>query len=252
MLDCVLDFKGESKKLNKKNVEHNLYLIAHNGFEFDSYEVLKLLPQWWIVVKVIKNGRGIVSLEKFNVCVDKDKKKPQNVHLGSGRVHLGNSLKKVGESYKLQAILMKQEIDHDEIYEDTCEEKENEWLGYVKNDVLSTVFCYARYTKGLENWQDLVWKKSLTLPSLANRYPNCFGDKTDELIYTYNYDYKRYFVRKSIKRGRCTASNQNCESIISDNIFDIISEELNVHSNIIEILDEHFKNVNIHRDILET
>ena len=35
-------------------------------------------------------------------------------------------------------------MELDEIYEDTWEEKENQWLLYVKNDVSSTAFCYAR------------------------------------------------------------------------------------------------------------
>ena len=41
-------------------------------------------------------------------------------------------------------------MEHDEIYEDTREQKENEWLLYVENDLLSTAFCYARYTMGME------------------------------------------------------------------------------------------------------
>ena len=46
MLDHVLSFKGEPKKVRKKIVENNLYLIAHNGSGFDSYVVLNNLPQW--------------------------------------------------------------------------------------------------------------------------------------------------------------------------------------------------------------
>ena len=59
-------------------------------------------------------------------------------------------MKRIGESYKLQKSLLKKELEHDEIYEDTREAKENEWLHYVKNDVLSTAFCYSRYTMGME------------------------------------------------------------------------------------------------------
>ena len=55
-----------------------------------------------------------------------------------------NILKSIGESYKLQSCLLKQELEHDEIY-DTWEDKENEWLPYLKNDVFSTAFFYARY-----------------------------------------------------------------------------------------------------------
>ena len=58
-------------------------------------------------------------------------------------------MKKIGERYRLQPSLLKQELEHDEIYEDIWAEKENEWLPYVKSDVLSTAFCNARYTMGM-------------------------------------------------------------------------------------------------------
>ena len=87
MLDHVLTFKGEPKKLKNKIVEINLYLIAHNGSGFDSYIVLKNIPQWLSVVKLIKNGAGIISLKIFNGYVDPVKKIPQYVHFRCGRVH---------------------------------------------------------------------------------------------------------------------------------------------------------------------
>ena len=46
MLDYVLQFKGEAKRINNKIVKYNLYLIAHKGSGFDSYVVLNNLPQW--------------------------------------------------------------------------------------------------------------------------------------------------------------------------------------------------------------
>ena len=97
MLDHVLSYKGEPKKVKNKIVEYNLYLIAHNGSGFDSYVVLNNLPQWRSVVKLIKNGRGIVSLKTlkiFNGYVDQNEKLPQYVHFRCGRVHINNSLKK--------------------------------------------------------------------------------------------------------------------------------------------------------------
>ena len=45
ILDHVLSFKGEPKKVKNKIVEYNLYLIAHSGGGFDSYVVLNNLPQ---------------------------------------------------------------------------------------------------------------------------------------------------------------------------------------------------------------
>ena len=128
MLDHVLSFKGEPTKVKNKIVEYNLYLIAHNGSGFDSYVVLNNLAQWRSVVKLIKNGRGIVSLKTFNGYVDPLKKVPQYVHFKCGRVQINQSLRKIGESYKLQESLLKKELEHDEIYEDTWESREHEWL----------------------------------------------------------------------------------------------------------------------------
>ena len=65
-LDHILSFKGETKKVNNKIFENNLYLIAHNGSGFDSYVVLNKLPQGRSFVNLIKNGSGIVSFIIFN------------------------------------------------------------------------------------------------------------------------------------------------------------------------------------------
>ena len=156
MLDHVLSFKGEPKKV-KKIVEYNLYVIAHNGSRFDSYVVLTNLPHWRSVAKLIKDGAGFISPKIFNSFVD-EKKTPQYVHFRCGRVHISERLKKIGESYKLQSCSLKQELEHDEIYEDTWKAREHEWLPFVKNDVLSTTFCYARYTMGMEEL-NLFWNE---------------------------------------------------------------------------------------------
>ena len=99
MLDHVLSFKGEPKKVRYKIVEYNLYLIAHNGSGFDSYVVLNNLPQWRSVVKLIKKGAGTTSHKIFNSYGDQNKKIPQYVHFRCGRVHIIKNLKKIGERY---------------------------------------------------------------------------------------------------------------------------------------------------------
>ena len=93
MLDHVLSFKGEPKKIRNKIVEYNLSLIAHSGSGFDSYVVLNNLQQWRSVVKLVKNGVGIISLKIFNGSVDPVKKILQHVHFRCGRVHINKSLK---------------------------------------------------------------------------------------------------------------------------------------------------------------
>ena len=57
----------------------------------------------------------------------------------------------------------------------------------------------------------------------------------------------RHFVRKSLKDGRCASYNQYYESSLSDEVFNIISKELNVKCNICEILDIFFEYTNKQR-----
>ena len=65
--------------------------------------------------------------------------------------HLIYSLKKLGKTFKLQRELLKTEINHEEINTDKWRVKKEEWVDYVKNDVLCTVFSYARYSKAIED-----------------------------------------------------------------------------------------------------
>ena len=129
-----------------------------------------------------KNGSGIVSLKLINVYVDPVKKIPQYVHFRCSLLHIKDSLKNIGKSYKLQECLFEKELEHDEIFEDNWEEKENEWLPYPKNDLLSTGFSYARYSKGMEELTGFGMKNSSTLPALANKYFNSLRDENDEPI----------------------------------------------------------------------
>ena len=160
------------------------------------------MPQWRSVVNLIKNGAGIVSLKLFDGYVDHNEKVLQNVLFRCGKLHIKSSLRKIGVSYKLQSLLLKHEIEHDEIYEDTWEAKEDEWLPYVKIDVLSIAFCWARYTMGMEGLTNFGMKNSLTSPSSANKYLNNLRDENDETLYTYSDPFMRSFVRDSIKGSK--------------------------------------------------
>ena len=60
-------------------------------------------------------------------------------------------------------------MDRDETYEDAWENKENECLPYLKNDVMSTAFCYDRYSKRMEELTRFSMKNSLPLSSLATK-----------------------------------------------------------------------------------
>ena len=111
-------------------------------------------------------------------------------------------MKKIGESFKQQSCLFKQELEHDEIYENYWKANEHEWLPYDKSDVLSTAFCYARYTMAMKKVTGFDMKNSLTLPPLANKYFNSLRDENNEPIYTYTDPFLRNCVRNAIEVGR--------------------------------------------------
>ena len=136
-------------------------------------------------------------------------------------------------------------MEHDKIYEDTWAGKENEWLPYVRKNVLATAFCYARYTMGMEELPNF-GKKTLILPSLANKFFNSLRDEDDEPIYTYTDPFMRNFVRKAITGGRCNAFNQHYKCEISDEVFNISSKELNVNGNVCEVLEKYSEFLNKH------
>ena len=63
----------------------------------------------------------------------------------------------------------------------------------------------------------------------------------------------RHFVRQGIKGGRCSALNQYYKSNISQEVFNIISKELNANDNdnVWEIIDKYFEYTNKQRKIIE-
>ena len=133
-------------------------------------------------------------------------------------------MKKIGVSYILQCSSLKQEMEHDEIYGDTWEAKENEWLLYVKYDVLSTAFSFAGFIMGMEELTNFNMKNLITLPSLAKKYFNSLRDENDEPVYTYTDNFMRNFVRTSRKGGRCNAFNQQIKFETNDEVFKIFQK----------------------------
>ena len=119
--------------------------------------------------------------------------------------------------------------------------------------MLSTAFSHARYAKGMEELTGLGMKKSLILPSLANKYFNSLRDDNEEPIYAYNDEIMRDFVRQSIKGGRCSALNQYYKSNFSDEVSNIISKELDTNGNVCEVLERYFEYINTkkHRKLIE-
>ena len=228
-LDFCLKLKGEEYEISNKVVEYNLQMHAHNGSGSDTWIVLNNLDCDKRIVNVIKNGKGIIELKVFIGYIEKNKRKiPQYLHFRCGVTQLNYSLKKLGKTFKLPKSLWKTEMNHDDIDGDNYKDKKDIWLPYVKMDVLSTSYCYARYSKAMEEITGFSMKGCLSLPGLGFKYFNSFRTDQDEPIYTYNDKYIRWFVRQAAYGGTVCAFNQYYKSKICDDILNIISEELNV------------------------
>ena len=188
----------------------------------------------------IKNGKGTISLKIFNGYIRKNKKQiPQYLIFRCGVTHLNYSLLKLGKAFRLPKALLKTEMNHDDIDENIWREKKDEWLPYVKNDVLCTAYCYARICKSMEETTGFSMKDCLSVPDLGWKYFNSLRTEEDEPIYTYNDKHLRWFVRQSIKGGRVCAVNQYFKSKDCDDILKIISKELCVKGNIYNIFEEY-------------
>ena len=155
--------------------------------------------------------------------------------------HLNYSLKKLGETFKLQKELLKTEMNHDEIDGDNYKNKLGEWLPYVKNDVLYTAFSYARYIKAIKETNGFSMKECLSLPGLGLKYFNSLGTEQDEPIYTYNDKYMRWFVRQAAYGGRVCAFIQYYKSKSCDDYLRSISKELCVKRNDYDIVETYME-----------
>ena len=104
--------------------------------------------------------------------------------------------------------MLKTEINHDEIDENSWRDKKNEWLPYVKNDVLCTAYSYARYCGAMQEITGFSMKDCLSLPGLGWEYFNSLRTEENEPIYTYNDNHMRWIDRQSTKIGRVCAFDQ--------------------------------------------
>ena len=142
-------------------------------------------------------------------------------------------------------------MDHDEIDGNNYRDKTNEWLPYVKNDVLCTAFSYARYCKAMQGNTGFSMKDCLSVPGLGLKYFNSLRIEEDEPVYTYNDNYMRWFIRQAAYGGRVCAFNQNYKSKVSDDILKIISEEINVEGNVYDTFEAYMKYKNDHLKIFK-
>ena len=191
-------------------------------------------------------------MKVFNGYINKNNKQiPQYLHFRCGMTLLNYSLKKLGKTFKLPKLLLKTEMNHDDIDGDNYKDKKDIWLPYVKMDVLSTSYCYATYCGSMVELTGFSMKDCLSLPGLPFKYLNSLRTNQDEPKYTYKNKNMRWFVRQAAYGGRVCAFNQYYKSKTCDNILNIISEKLNVRGNIYDIIEVYMDYKNKHFEIFE-
>ena len=136
-------------------------------------------------------------------------------------------------------------MHHEEADGENYIDEKDEWLPYVKNDVLCTAFCHARYSKAMERITEFGMKDCLSLPGLGWKNFNSLRTE-DEPIYTYNDKCMRHILRQCIKRGCVCTFNQYYKSKNCDVILKIISEELKVKGKIYDIIEAYWNYKNKH------
>ena len=164
---------------------------------------------------------------------------------------LNSSFKKLGKTFKMPKELLKTEMDHDGIDENNWRDKKDEWLPYVKDDVLCTAYFYPRYIKAMEEITGFSMKDCLSLPGLGWKYFNSLRTEEDEPIFTYNDKYMRWFIHQSIKGGRVCAFNQYYKSKHCADILKTINKELAVKGTVHDTIEAYMENKNKHFKIFE-
>ena len=129
--------------------------------------------------------------------------------------------------------------------------KKDKWLPYVKNDVLCTAYCYAKYSKSMQEITGFSMKDCLSLPGLGLKYFNSLRTEEDESIYTYNDKYMRDFVRRAAFGGGVCAFNHYSKPKHCDDILKIISKELNIRGNVYDIFEAYMEYKNKQFKVLE-
>ena len=94
-------------------------------------------------------------------------------------------------------------------------------------------------------------KDCLSLPGLGLKDFNSLRKEEEEPIYTFNDKYMRWFVRQVAYGGRVCASNHYFKSKSCDDIFKIISEELNFERNVYDIIEAYMNYKNKHYKFFE-
>ena len=141
--------------------------------------------------------------------------------------------------FKLQKELTKTEMVLKEVFADNCREREIEWLDYVKNNVLCTVLSKSGFSKAMEGITGFGMKDCVSLPKLGWKNFKSLRKDEDEVIYTYDDNYMKRFLRQNIKGGRVCSYIQFFNWKLCDKILNCVSEDLKVNGIVYEFIAKY-------------
>ena len=229
--DCIDQFFKYLGDLNRNNI----LLYAHNGAGFDSEIIIEHLP---ISSPPLKKGSKLLNVNLNNVYTsdkwikwykknNKTNRKEfpiQRITLRCTLQHVNTKLSKWGESFNIPKNLRKKNFDIEKITKDNYISKKDEWLPYLKNDVLALACCMVLYNEMMGDISQMNMQSSLTLPGLTfNSWMNKMNENKEK-IYSSADKYTRYFIRKSVKGGRVAANIRRFDR--SKEIGDILAKYL--------------------------
>ena len=84
MLDYVVKLDGKRTMVKNKVVENEKPMYAYSGSGFDTWFILNSLTSEWRIVDLIKNEKGIISLDVFDSFLGD---KPQSVFFSFRMTH---------------------------------------------------------------------------------------------------------------------------------------------------------------------
>lgn len=211
--DCIQKYFEYLGDLYKDEI----LLYAHNGSGFDSEIIIEHIP---LSSPPIKKGSKLLNVNinnpftsekwikwfKRNNKCERKRKPIQKISLRCTLQHVNTKLSSWGQSFNIPKNLRKMDYEIEKITKDNYKEKENEWLPYLKNDVLALACCMMLYNEMMENISEFNLQSNLTLPGLSFKSWMNKKEAKKEEIWASADKYTRYFIRKSVKGGRVAAN----------------------------------------------
>ena len=209
---------------------YKLLFVALNASGFNSWVVLNFLVKEITELKIVKTGRGLISLSfRCGVKLVNTVEVPQYVKFTCTKSHKKGSLEKIGREYGLRPELPKGENERSVINKSNFADLKSFWEPYFKSDVLCLASLKVRPSMEVQKVSGFDIKDCLTEAILGWKY---FGNyKENRQLHTFNDKYVTDYIRKSVKSGRVAALNRFFESHQCEEKLNTIKKHSKIYDN---------------------